>query len=69
MKGVIKAKCKDWSIGAKNAPSWKKMFPTGEIIFSNWKLEIRGLSQKSANSSIFYDCPPKKALTLHGKMF
>ena len=25
MKGVIKTKCKDWSIGAENAPSWKKI--------------------------------------------
>ena len=39
------------------------IFSIGEIIFSNWELEIMGLSQKSANSSIFYDYPPKKALT------
>ena len=68
-KDVLIAKCKNRAIGAKKAPSWKKMFPTGEIIFSNWKLEIRGLSQKSAISSLFYVYPPKKALTLHGKMF
>ena len=63
-------KCKNRVIGAeKSAQLEKKMFPTGEIIFSNWKLEIRGLLQKSANSSLFYVYPPKKALTLHGKKF
>ena len=25
IKGVIKAKCKDWSIRPKKAPSWKKI--------------------------------------------
>ena len=33
MKGVIKAKCKDWSIGARNAPSWKKNVSNWENYF------------------------------------
>ena len=34
MKGVIKAKCKDWSIGAEKAPSWEKIcFQLGNYFF------------------------------------
>ena len=32
LKGIIMAKCKDWSIGAKNAPSWEKIcWPIAQI--------------------------------------
>ena len=61
-KDVLMAKCKIGQLGQISAQLEKNMFLTGEIIFSNWKPEIRGFSQKSAISSLFYVCPPQKRL-------
>ncbi|MBO5659545.1 MAG: hypothetical protein J6R98_00735, partial [Bacteroidaceae bacterium] len=55
--------------GEISAQLEKNMFPTGKIIFSNWKPKFRGLSQKTSILSQFYDCPPIKAQISNGKMF
>ena len=70
MKGVIKAKCKDWSIGARNAPSWKKKcFQLGKLFFPTGNLKLGGYRKKTSILSQFYDCPPIKAQISNGKMF
>ena len=41
MKGVIKTKCKDWSIVAEKAPSWEKIcFQLGKLFFPTGNLKL-----------------------------
>ena len=61
MKGVIKAKCKDWSIGAKNAPSWKKIcFQLRKLFFPTGNLKLGGYRKNLLIHPYFTIVRPKR---------
>ena len=61
LKGVIKAKCKDWSIGAKNATSRKKKcFQLGKLFFPTGNLKLGGYRKNLLIHPYFMFVHPKR---------
>jgi hypothetical protein len=57
-KGVLISKCKNRAIGAKNAPSWKKIcFQLGKLFFPTGNLKLGGYCIFCHFPFIFH--PPK----------
>ena len=60
-KGVLMAKCKNRAIGAKNAPSWKKIcFQLGKLFFPTGNLKLGGYRKNLLFHPYFTIVHPKR---------
>ena len=60
-KGVLISKCKNRAIGAKNAPSWKKIcFQLGKLFFPTGNLKLEGYRKNLLFHPYFMFVHPKR---------